>query len=60
VSDAISEISESSQQTSFESTTVMENMAESANSVNIITDMAHDQKDIVETLDSVVNRFKLD
>lgn len=60
VANAISEISESSQQTSFETSTVMENMSESANSVNIITEMAHEQKEIVETLDSVVNKFKLD
>ncbi len=60
VANAISEISESSQQTSFESSTVMQNMTEASKAVNIITDMTHEQKDIVETLDAVVNKFKID
>jgi methyl-accepting chemotaxis protein len=59
VANAISEISESSQQTSFESGTVMENMGEAVKSVQIITELTHKQKEIVDTLDSVVNRFTL-
>ena len=60
VANAISEISESSQQTSFESSTVMENMTEAVKAVDTITELTHNQKEIVETLDSVVNRFELD
>lgn len=59
IAKAIQDITENTQKTSFESGTVLENVSKASKSVHTITEMTTEQKAIVDTLDTVVRKFKL-